>query len=45
MLPREEDPVKAEAAAIFYELWVKAREDATYLELRERHLELHERPE
>ena len=45
VLPREEDPVKAEAAAIFYELWVKAREDATYLELRERHLELHERPE
>lgn len=42
VLPREEDPVKAEAAAIFYELWVKAREDTTYLELRERHLERYE---
>ena len=45
VLPREEDPVKAEAAAVFYTFWVKAREDPTYLKLRERHLELHERPE
>jgi hypothetical protein len=42
VLPREEDPVKAESAAIFYELWLKAREDATYLELRERHIERYE---
>ncbi len=43
VLPREDDPVKAESAAIFYEMWVKAREDATYLALRARHLERHER--
>ena len=43
VLPREDDPVKAESAAIFYEFWVKAREDETYLKLRDRHLEQHER--
>ena len=44
VLPREEDPVKAASAAIFYELWVKARENPTYLTLRERHLEQNETP-
>jgi hypothetical protein len=45
VLPRDEDLVKAEAAAIFYELWVKAREDPTYLRLRDQHLKLHKLPE
>jgi hypothetical protein len=42
VLEREEDPVKAESARIFYEKWKKAREDKEYLELKERHRELYE---
>jgi hypothetical protein len=42
-LAREEDPVKAESARIFYEKWKKAREDRIYLELKKRHRELYER--
>lgn len=36
-LPREPDPIKAEAAAIFYERYVQAREDARYVALRDQH--------
>lgn len=36
-LPREEDPVKAEAAAIFYAAYVRAREDPEYKRLRAEH--------
>lgn len=36
-LPRVHDPVKAEAAAIFYEKYVMAREHPTYRRLREAH--------
>lgn len=43
ILARQEDPVKAEAANIFYEKWKKAREDREYLELKKRHRELYER--
>jgi hypothetical protein len=39
VLEREEDPVKAESARIFYEKWKKAREDKIYLERRQRHKE------
>lgn len=38
-LPRTTDPVKAEAAAIFYEKYVAAREDAEYRRQRQRHLD------
>jgi hypothetical protein len=43
VLAREEDPVKAVSAKIFYEKWKKAREDREYLEFKKRHRELYER--
>ena len=42
-LPRTLDPVKAEAAAIFYERYVAAREHPEYLLQRARHIERYER--
>ena len=42
LLPREEDPVKAAAAAIFYKKYAEAREDPEYLRQKARHLEQHE---
>jgi hypothetical protein len=42
VLAREEDPVKAESARIFYEKWKKAREDKTYLEMKKQHRERYE---
>lgn len=42
-LPRVIDPVKAEAAAIFYERYVQAREHPEYLRQRAQHLEQFER--
>jgi hypothetical protein len=42
VLEREEDPVKAESARIFYEKWKMAREDKTYLEMKRRHREQYE---
>jgi hypothetical protein len=42
LLPREEDPEKAQSAKIFYQKWKKAREDAKYLQLKNRHRKLHE---
>lgn len=43
LLAREEDAVKAESAAIFYEKWKKAREDKKYLEMKKHHRELYEK--
>lgn len=43
ILEREEDPVKAESARIFYEKWKKAREDKTYLAMKRRHREQYEK--
>jgi hypothetical protein len=43
VLKREEDPVKAESAKIFYEKWKRAREDKKYLELRRQHQERYEK--
>jgi hypothetical protein len=43
LLPRDLDEVKAEAAAIFYEKYVTAREDPEYLEQKARHLERYEK--
>ena len=41
--PREtEDPVKQEAANVFYEKWRAAAEDVEYLRLKERHRNLYE---
>ena len=42
VLQREEDPVKAESAKIFYEKWKKAREDQEYLERKRQHKERYE---
>jgi hypothetical protein len=42
ILQRDEDAAKAESAKIFYEKWIKAREDKKYLELKKRHRELYE---
>ena len=42
LLPRIVDPVKAAAAAIFYEKYVQAREHKAYRKLMAKHLETHE---
>jgi hypothetical protein len=39
VLPPEVDPVKAESAAIFHEVYVRAREDADYQRMKREHLE------
>jgi hypothetical protein len=41
-LPRSNDPLKAEAAAIFYERYVQAREHPTYVAMARRHRERYE---
>ncbi len=43
-LPRQEDPVKAAAAAIFYDVYVRAREHPEYLKQRALHSERYETP-
>jgi hypothetical protein len=42
VLPREEDPIKAESAQIFYKKWQLAKTDPDYLALRDRHRALYE---
>jgi hypothetical protein len=42
VLPREEDPIKAESAKIFYDTWQLAKTDRDYLELKQRHQALYE---
>ena len=42
VLAREEDPIKAESAEIFYEKWKLVRQDQKYLELKKRHKERYE---
>jgi hypothetical protein len=37
VLPREEDPIKAESAQIFYKKWQLAKTDSDYLAMRDRH--------
>jgi hypothetical protein len=37
VLPREEDPVKAESAKIFYEKWILAKTDLEYKKLADIH--------
>ena len=39
VLPPEVDPVKAESAAIFYDVYVRAREDADYQRMKQEHLD------
>lgn len=38
VLPRDVDPVKAEAAAIFYDVYVRTREDPEYVRMKADHL-------
>lgn len=38
-LPRNEDPVKAESARIFYEQWQKAKADPVYQQMIQEHKE------
>ncbi|WP_020617247.1 DUF4385 domain-containing protein [Paenibacillus daejeonensis] len=42
ILPYQNDPVKAEAAAIFKAKWEQAKTDETYIKLKKRHRELYE---
>ncbi len=42
VLPREEDPIKAESARIFYEKWQLAKNDPDYLRLADRHRQRYE---
>jgi hypothetical protein len=44
VLPQDEDAVKAASAAIFYEVYVKAREDKDYQAMMARHKEKYEDP-
>lgn len=37
VLPREEDPIKAESAKIFYEKWQLVKTDLEYVQLAEHH--------
>jgi len=37
ILPRHHDPVKAEAAQIFKDVWEKAKQNPTYQQLKEEH--------
>lgn len=37
VLPRDEDPIKAESASIFYDLYVKARSDPDYQRMKKEH--------
>jgi Domain of unknown function (DUF4385) len=41
ILPNQEDPIKAESAKIFYEVWQLANADPDYLMMLERHLFTH----
>ncbi|MGG6296379.1 DUF4385 domain-containing protein [Leptolyngbya sp. AN02str] len=45
VLPREEDPVKAESAKIFYEKWQLAKADSEYIRLGDRHRKQYENSE
>jgi Domain of unknown function (DUF4385) len=38
ILPNQEDPIKAESAKIFYEVWQLAKSDPEYLVMLERHI-------
>jgi hypothetical protein len=42
-LPNEPDEIKAKSAAIFFEVWQKAKENKKYLKLMEQHRDLYEK--
>lgn len=42
VLPREEDPIKAESAKIFYEQWQLVKTDPEYIKLSDRHQQQYE---
>ena len=39
ILPRVEDPIKAESAKVFYEVWQLAKTDPDYLQMIDRHIQ------
>lgn len=39
LLPNETDPIKAASAAIFKDIWIQAKENAQYQQLRQAHLD------
>jgi len=41
LLPREEDPVKAESAQIFYQRWQQATDDPDYIARKQQHQTLY----
>ncbi len=43
-MPPDPDPVKAESAAVFREMWIKAKADPHYLALKRQHQALPTRP-
>lgn len=45
VLPREDDPIKAESARIFYEKWQLAKADPDYVRLSDRHRAQYEKSE
>lgn len=42
ILPNQEDPIKAESAAIFKEKWVQAKTNEKYLQLLAKHKQMYE---
>lgn len=42
VLPREEDPIKAESARIFYEKWQLAKTDPIYIQMAKQHRQRYE---
>jgi hypothetical protein len=42
LLPYTNDPVKAAAAAVFYEVWQRAKSNPDYLRLKAEHVQKHE---
>lgn len=45
ILPREEDPIKAQSARIFYEKWQLAKTDPAYVRSATRHRNQYEHPQ
>lgn len=45
VLPREEDPIKAASAKIFYAKWQLAKTDPVYIQFSDRHRQQYEQPD
>lgn len=44
VLPREQDPIKAQSAEIFYQKWQLAKTDPEYLKFADEHRRQYEHP-